>query len=346
MRASMPLHQWPAADQAMWCALHRAGGVFDDRGPFALIRDSTIKIRRNAYGRWLEWLRRTDPSLLHRAPEARATLETFKAFAKSHSHLAASSQAMFATGVIAVLQAARPEVDWAGHLRVTKGLARKASQTPSSRKQGRVLCSRTLLDAGIRHAQPEAGSRLTPLQQAVRQRDGTMIAFLALIPIRHRAFTGLVIGQSLLVSGHRLTIALPEDLTKSGTPWEADVPEPLAGLLHAYLETSRAFLLTRSGQCHDTLWVNNNGTPMSYPTVGRKVPDITERLTGVRIPPHFFRDAAATTLARTSTQAARVIAPVLGHNDHRTAERHYIQAGSIEAGRDYAELLRRVRARR
>ena len=104
--------------------------------------------------------------------------------------------------------------------------------------------------------------------------------------------------------------------------------------------------MSRREYRHDALWVGMAGVPMSYSYIGRRIPDITRRLTGVNIPPHFFRDAAATPLVRTSPQAARVIAPVLGHADHRTAERHYIQAGSIEAGRDYADMLRWLRRQR
>ena len=70
---------------------------------------------------------------------------------------------------------------------------------------------------------------------------------------------------------------------------------------------------------------------------------ITKRLTGVRVPPHFFRDAAATTLARMSPEAARLIRPILAHSGFRTAERHYIHARGIEAGRDYSALVARLR---
>lgn len=66
---------------------------------------------------------------------------------------------------------------------------------------------------------------------------------------------------------------------------------------------------------------------------------VTKRLTGVRIPPHFFRDAAATSLARLSPQDARLIRALLGHSSFGVAERHYIRACTIEAGRNYASVL-------
>ena len=63
----------------------------------------------------------------------------------------------------------------------------------------------------------------------------------------------------------------------------------------------------------------------------------------VAIPPHFFRDAAATTLARASLSSARMIKPVLGHRTTRIAEGHYIQADTILAGRQLANALDRFR---
>jgi integrase len=60
-------------------------------------------------------------------------------------------------------------------------------------------------------------------------------------------------------------------------------------------------------------------------------------------PAHLFRDAAATTLSRISPESARLIGPILAHSGSRTAERHYIHAQTIEAGRDYAVLVQRLK---
>jgi len=54
------------------------------------------------------------------------------------------------------------------------------------------------------------------------------------------------------------------------------------------------------------------------------------------------RDAAATTASRASSEAARLIRPLLGHATYATAEKHYIHAQGIESGRDYAALVARL----
>ncbi len=58
---------------------------------------------------------------------------------------------------------------------------------------------------------------------------------------------------------------------------------------------------------------------------------------------HQAEDAFTTTLLRISSESARLIGPVLAHSGSRTAARHYIHAQTIEAGRDYASLIKRLK---
>ncbi len=114
-----------------------------------------------------------------------------------------------------------------------------------------------------------------------------------------------------------------------------------------YLNEVRPWLMARSGARHDQLWVDNHGHPYRDRLLsGGRSREYDLRLTGVRVPPHFFRDAAATTLARHSPNAARLIRPVLAHSSFKTAERHYNHAQGIEAGRDYAAVIARMKRER
>ena len=60
---------------------------------------------------------------------------------------------------------------------------------------------------------------------------------------------------------------------------------------------------------------------------------------GVAINPHLFRHAAATTLAIADPENVRVAAPLLGHRTFTTTERHYQQAKSFEAHRQYIAAI-------
>ena len=134
---------------------------------------------------------------------------------------------------------------------------------------------------------------------------------------------------------------LSGDMTKNKLPWEAPVPKTLEPVLRRYVEEVRPWLLSRSGQSHSVLWVDNQGAPYVASYFGERIRQITDHLTGVRVSPHLFRDAAATTLSRASPKDARLIRPLLAHASFETAERHYIQASTIEAGRSFAEMLER-----
>ena len=112
------------------------------------------------------------------------------------------------------------------------------------------------------------------------------------------------------------------------------------------IEEVRPWFMSRGLLRHNLLWVDERGAPFADDHFGTKIAKLTTRLTGVRVSPHLFRDAAATTLSRTSPQAARLIRPVLAHSSAGTAERHYIQAGSVEVGRELAKVLKRLKEKR
>lgn len=341
----MPLSDWPEQDQQMWSKLVVQAGPLDDSGAFADLRSPSLDMYAEAYGRWLEWLQQGDPGALLEAPVERLTLPRLQAWLEASSHLQVSSRFIFLRGMLRVLRAAYPDTDWSPYARVARYFERKAGAGNRVRKSGRILSSSVLLAAGIRHATVDAETALTPLDRALCQRDGALVAFLAALPVRHRALAGLRLGHSVFASEGLVTVSLPEDLTKTGVPWEAGLFPAASEVLHLYLEQGRPALMTRGRQHHDFLWVGNLGGPMGYSYMGKKIPEITERLTGVKIPPHFFRDAAATTLARESPAAAKVISPVLGHSAPGIAERHYIQAGSIEVSRDFAKLLETLKGK-
>ena len=247
------------------------------------------------------------------------------------------------SGTLRVLRAAAPDADWTAQRRIEAMLKSAAGRGTPERKAGRILDSSVLLDAGLRLAGPEADAATTPLRAAKCRRDGAMVATLALLPIRRRAFANLEIGASIHFSELEILVSLPEELMKTGVPWEAPLAEPAASVLRRYVEDVRPWLMERGGERHDHLWVDDTGRRYDPNFFGMRFGSITKRLTGVRVPPHFFRDAAATTLARMSPEAARLIRPILAHSGFRTAERHYIHARGIEAGRDYSALVARLR---
>lgn len=343
MSLVLPRREWPGADRAMWDALNTDAGPLDDRGGLAHLRQTSRDTLEIRYARWMKWLTTSDPEALALPPFERATLPRLQSWLGALAHTKPMSRLMFVDGVLRILRAAAPDHDWDMQRRLLSGLKREAGRGDPVRKNGRILSSAVLLKAGLSLANTNADAVPNLLTRMIWQRDGAMIALLAVLPTRRRAFCELCLGQSVLVSATEISISLSEEMTKTGVPWEAVVPPQIEPVMRRYIEEVRPFLLARGSQNHDILWVGKKGEIIGQDYVGSRIGTLTKRLTGKRVPPHFFRDAAATTLARISPESARLIPPVLAHSGFRTAERHYIHAQTIEAGRDYGSLLKRLK---
>ncbi len=76
-----------------------------------------------------------------------------------------------------------------------------------------------------------------------------------------------------------------------------------------------------------------------YDTIRKR----TKAAFGTAINPHLFRDEAATALAIHDPAHVRSAAPLLGHRRLSTTERYYQQAQSLEAQREFAKLVTRMR---
>jgi len=343
MSLVLPRAAWPAADQMMWDALHRKASPFDDPGTLSHLRQTSSKTLEACYARWMRWLEATEPNALLSPPAQRATLARLQRWLDELAHTAPMTRLMFVDGVLRILRAADPDQDWTMPRRLLAGLKRDAGRGDPARKQGRILSSEVLLKAGLTQATANADAAPSLLKRMICQRDGIMIALLALLPIRRRSFCELELGQSIHVTDDEIVISLSEDMTKTGVSWEAAVPPQIAALVRHYIAEVRPALLARGREAHNILWVGKRGEIMTQDYIGSRIGDLTLKLTGKRIPPHFFRDAAATTLARLSPESARLIRPVLAHSGFRTAERHYIHAQTIDAGRDYAAVVQRLK---
>jgi integrase len=336
---------WPMKDQVMWKSLLVAGSPLDDRGALAHFRPTGVNVLKQAYRQWLHWLQSSDPAALLDDPVERASITRLRQWCEARHDLRPMSRLHYIEGVLKVLFAFAPDADWSAQKRLVKQLKRMAGTGDKSRKAGRVLSSRVLLLAGIRHATDHVKAKPTPLETAMQFQMGTIVAMLAMMPLRSLTFRRLELGTSVHVDGDEVEITLPGEMMKTGHPWDAKVPDAVLPLLLRYLQEYRPWLMQRHGKRHNFLWVTNKGDPFKTGYFGVRVALATTEATGVRVSPHLFRDAAATTLARMSPQSARLIKPVLAHSCTETAEDHYIHAGSIEAGRNHATLIRNLRKR-
>ena len=119
-------------------------------------------------------------------------------------------------------------------------------------KYDRLVLSERLLEAAMTLIIEAEMSACNPLERARRVRNGTMIAFLSLCPIRAKNFAALEIGKTFRKIAGTWWITLPSRTTKSRTPYERQVPSLIKPLIDKYTSLYRPVLL-RSDRPTDSL---------------------------------------------------------------------------------------------
>src|SRR5262249_28035964 len=178
---------------------------------------------------------------------------------------------------------------------------------------------------------------------AVRYRDGFMIALSAHVPLRPKNFVALEIGRDLFNEGDDWFIVIAPEDTKTKTYLDFQVPESLRDHLSTYLNRVRPRMLRQAG-CK-SLWVSPKGGALSYSALGPVFTrHSTERL-GIRITPHDARDAAATLWAIAAPERVGISRDLLAHADLRTTNKYYNRAKGIEASRAHGRIISRLKRR-
>ena len=344
----MPLDQWPAEDRQRWIEGLRAGGLFEATGAGACWSPQSQRKFQHGYGRWLSWLNVTGQldSAMH--PGDRVTPTRVAAYVAA---LAATCAPYTCVGRIqelyVTLRILAPRCDWRWLAELLATL--RARATPIRDKRQRLRPAAELVELGRRlMREAETAARWSPRARAVQFRDGLMIALLAHRPLRIKNFAAIRLGRQLLRQGERYWLVFSPEETKTGRPWEAVFPEALLPCLARYLDHHRPVLLRGERGTEpadiDALWVSEVGTQLELGALGRRIRIHTDRAFGVSLPPHWFRDAAATTIAVEDPKHVADAHHVLGHASLATTERFYNQARSLEASRRHQAMLADLRA--
>jgi integrase len=339
-RLHLPYRLWPADDRLLW---ERAMGSDD---PFTNAAGACLaKASQHSYlfgwRRFLGFLAINEPTALELLPSERPTIERVRAFV---SHLAETNTPRSVANQVQMFYlAARlmmPERDWTW-LKAVK--ARLFAAAPANAANGPVITSLQLLDLGqqlMDESGPAPGTAIS-MDNAIRYRDGLMIALVAFIPIRRKDLAALRIGRHLVRESDAWSIVVSGEETKTRKTIDYPVPEVLESYLAAYLNIIRPQMLPRPGCA--ALWLNFKGGALAYGAIGDI---IARRLTshfGFRVTLHDVRDAAATTWAIAMPDQIGVARDLLAHSDLRTTTRYYNRARGIEAGRTHSQLIAKMR---
>ena len=333
----MPLEAWPVKDRDAYEAAIRPG---DPLEPGGLAAEWSVHTRRknvNGYGRWLTWL--SIQGLLDSGlgPADRITRERIAAYVKDLHQLNAPFTVLSRVEeLIQMLRVMAPaySIDW---LRRVAGRIRMTAVSSRNKRQ-RVKPSEYLVDFGLElMAKAEGADGGTPLARAITFRDGLMLALMAARPLRRNNFAAMEIGRHLVQVGDMYWLRFLAFETKSRRPIEIPYPAGLQQYLERYLSHYRPQLSRRTGRwnrgCAATaaLWLSTHGSAMTEIAIYFRIMKLTQEKFGHIVNPHLFRDSAATSIAIEDPEHVRCTMEVLGHASLGTSEKHYNQAGTLEA---------------
>jgi integrase/recombinase XerD len=354
MTRRSPIADWPARDRELWNKAVEPGGLFGGGGAGADWSAETRVKTARGYNAWLLWLgakELLDPNM--RSAD-RVTCERVGAYiAEIQAELAPYTVLGHVRELYNALRVMAPESNWKWLAQLCRSL--KAQVRPSRDKLSCVKPPQELIALGERLMdEAEAAAECSARRRAVRYRDGLLIVMLAYRPIRRRNLAMMRLGRHLMKVGGRWQIVFAAEETKTHVPYEAVLPAALGPRLERYLDVHRPVLLRgkpANGNPHappihpglDAVWVSEAGIQLSYDAVAIQIFFRTRREFGRGLFPHMFRDCAATAFAVDNPKHIGDASLILGHAGHRTTEKHYNHARSLEASRRHAAMLATLR---
>lgn len=336
----LAFEDWPLIDQEAWSAGTRSRGLFDPKGCGARWGDASHKKYRGGYGQWLNYLSSKGALDHSLAPGERVTASLVREYFEflrcgglSDHTLVNRLDELFRS-----LMAMEPNKNWRWIIAPNGRSIR--SQMSMRRKIRTIPSIRSLLDLGV-HLMDKASERVGPSRQLCQFRDGLIFALLAACPFRRRNISMIEIGRHLIRLDDRYVICFTAAETKTGRRDEKPVLPFLTSYLQTYLDRVRPKLL--QGRETSALWINWNGIPMNTRGVESRLDVVGHRELGARIGFNMFRYAAATDVSIITPAHVGIIAPLLGHTDRRTGEKHYNRANAVSAATQYHSTLRSLR---
>jgi integrase len=330
----------------LWAQACAPQSLFEDEGGElgALSSISRAKYAKG-WGRWLSFLAEHDPHALQLPPADRCSKARVQAYV-DQLRRSGNSEGTIVNRLQELAVVTRVMASGFDPRLINRYISAVRSKARPVRSKSHVRPANELLDLGLRLMATaiDAGD----LDHAVAFRDGLIVGFLAMHPVRRRNLADFKIGRNLIRQGNGFIVTFAGSETKTGAVFENRLAELLVEPMNQYLRQWRPILAKRTGRwkrdLDDAVWVSVDGSPMSQEGLSGRIELRTLEAFGKAISPHRFRDAAATTLVIEDPARAHVAARLLGHRSLATTEKHYIQASGLEAQRSFLEVM--IEARR
>jgi integrase len=341
-RQYLPYAEWPEEDRRLWHAAFKKGaGLFDDCGRGASLSERSQQQLQYAYGKFLKFVAVKHPDRLGCSPVARVGVDMVEQFVKFQPATCGNvTISIYLYHLWLVLRYIYPATDWSWLVAISRRIAARGKE---KRKKYHLVTSEALYALGIAlmDGALSSGKPVTTSSVRTAYRDGLIIAFLALIPLRRRTLGLLQIGQHLVRSGAGWAVDIPANDTKWKRPFEFPLSQDLSARFDFYLKEIRPAI---SGvACNNHLWVSRCG-PMGDKMIYKAVRRRTKKTLGFPVNLHRFRHAAATFWSVRDPVNVRGVKDLLGHATFATTEQHYIMAQSRMAGRALARAIEDLEA--
>jgi len=340
---SLPVQEWPLADQRAWEEACRPGVRLKPGGRASYLAEVSRKDFATRYGAFLSFLRRSGKLKLKAPAAAQLTASSVKAYV---AELKARVSSITTWNCIYKLRRAaellNPSIDLSWLAEIESELA--LVMVPRSKFDRLVLTGR-IVEAGLTLIAEADKYAKSNFERAKGIRNGLMIAILALCQLRLKNFVALEIGNTFKEVNGSWWISLPSNSTKNKRWDERRIPTSLNHAVGLYLNEARPVLMG-SVIGDNSLWISSRtGRRFTYKNLGTLISKITYRSLGVDVSPHLFRTAAASTAAVKIPQHPHLSSALLGHTDPRVTDDHYKRMTSLSAGRIYAELVQEYLSR-
>lgn len=344
-RACWPIEQWPVEDQLLWAKACVPQSLFeDDAGGFAHLAEISRLKYAKGWGRWVAFLAAHAVEALDLTPAERCTKANLQAYI-DHLRDARNSDGTIVNRLgelMAVTSALDPAFD---PRLLNRYIATLRSKAKPVRSKSHVRSANELVDLGVELM--KSASDPADLDHAVAFRDGLIIAFLVLHPVRRRNLVNFELGRNLLRQVIGFMVSFEGFETKNGAPLELPLADVLVEPMNQYLDIWRPILMARTGRwtrpVGASVWVSSDGSPLGQEGISGRIELRTREAFGKAINPHAFRDASATTLTLADPARVGATAPLLGHRSLATTEKYYIQATGLQAQRTYLAVLNAAR---
>jgi integrase/recombinase XerC len=336
---SLKVAAWPIQDHELWVKARKPVGPFDKGSPAAGWSSATIRQVEQGYGTYLAWLAQTDGLVTDVPPVGRVTEDRLRSFLDAYT--VGRAPLMVATTIKGIAYYYRATSPPDGLAWLTRLVHRMVNTAPRSRpKLPRMAAVADLIGLGRRlmmiGLDDLADGNVSGAQV---YRDGLMVAALAARPLRRRNLCALRIGHSLLQDEVGVRVRFSGQETKKGARIDFHYPYWLNEAFDVYLHNVRPVLLKPHLKDEGWLWIGRTGRRLPANNVTTNITNTTNHYLGRPLPPHLFRDCAATDIALHDPVHVGITKDVLGHKTLASSQQFYNQATSVSALGKLASVL-------